>query len=243
MPGSHRAPRRRVPAWTAAALGLAVLVVAGLLLVPRLLGGDDTPQDATGRGASAGGSSSSPSPSPSPSPATSAPPSPTASTTPKAQAGPTTPPDLPELPPDQPRRLVIDDVIDVGFDLAVSTQDGLLVASSDDEVSRWADRGSPGSPAEEAVVIVGTAGGEGTAFDRLAEAKRDTDVRIETDQGELVYTVARQLEVPHEEVADHPVVTKGGSRLVLVGEQYDDDGERLDTDLVVVAVLTDAVPA
>lgn len=134
----------------------------------------------------------------------------------------------------------------MGFDVAVDTSGGTLHPASDAEVSRWADRGSPGSPGEDAVIVIGTTDptDSSAALARLGAVRPGTAIRLRTDQGTLIYTVAKRLEVQASSLLRHPELTsRQPGRLVLVGEKYARSGARLTTDLVVVAILTGASPA
>lgn len=224
-------------AWTALAVG-AVLLLAWFTL-QILLGGDteappkSTPSAAPTTPTTSGSPSKSPSPSPTQKP------SPTTPT-------PTTPADLPALSPDQPRGLVIDGLVDAGFDDAVGTSDGTLRPASGEELSRWADRGSPGSPGEDAVIVVGAAdpSDSSTALSRLPEVRVGTKIELRTDQGVLTYTVGKTFDVKSSGLLVNPEVTnRKPGRLLLVGEEYAASGDRLDTFQVVVAILTGAEPA
>lgn len=236
MAGKRRAQPARpggLPSWAWGVAAVVAVLLLAWFTVPMLVSGDPGTPSNSPTAVPPSTSSSTPSPTPSVTPSPSAP-------------RPTTPPGLPALSPDQPRRLVIDGVLDVGFDEAVGTSGGTLRPASDAEVSRWADRGSPGSPGEDAVIVIGTAdpADSSAAFARLGSVKPGTAVRLRTDQGTLTYTVARRLDVEASSLLQHPELTsRKPGRLVLVGEKYAPSGDRLTTDLVVVAVLTGASPA
>lgn len=236
MAGKRRAQPARpggLPSWAWGVAAVVAVLLLAWFTVPMLVSGDPGTPSNSPTAVPPSTSSSTPSPTPSVTPSPSAP-------------RPTTPPGLPALSPDQPRRLVIDGVLDVGFDEAVGTSGGTLRPASDAEASRWADRGSPGSPGEDAVIVIGTAdpADSSAAFARLGSVKPGTAVRLRTDQGTLTYTVARRLDVEASSLLQHPELTsRKPGRLVLVGEKYAPSGDRLTTDLVVVAVLTGASPA
>lgn len=160
---------------------------------------------------------------------------PTTGTTPTAPAT-TKAPALTRVSPDAPRRLVSGDLIDAGFDNAVTGID----ASSDSEVARWESRGSPGSPGTDTVYVIGRVG-EDRAFAALPELAVGAKVTIRTDQGTLTYTVRRTSLEEHAGLEDDATfAARKPGRLVLVGNRYDDSGDRLGQDLVVVAQLTAA---
>ncbi len=240
MAGKRRAQPARhggLPSWVWVVAAVGAVLLLAWFTVPMLVSGD--PGTPSNRPTSVSPSTTGSTPPPSPSPAPAVTPSPSA-------PPPTTPHDLPALSPDQPRRLVIDGVLDVGFDNAVGTSGDTLRPASDSEVSRWADRGSPGSPGEDAVIVIGTADptDSSAAFARLAAVEPGTAVRLRTDQGTLTYTVSKRLDVKASSLLQHPELTsEQPGRLVLVGEEYAPSGDRLTTDLVVVAILTGASPA
>lgn len=167
------------------------------------------------------------------------------STTPSATAGatPTATPKptarskaLARIAPDAPRRLVAGNLIDTGFDSAVSGID----ASSDSEVTRWESRGSPGSPGTDTVYVIGRVG-EDRAFAALPRLADGAKVSIRTDRGTLTYTVRSTSLREHDGLDEDAAFTaRKPGRLVLVGIRYDDSGDRLGRSLVVVAQLTAA---
>lgn len=162
-------------------------------------------------------------------------------TTPTPTATPTAPattkaPTLTRVAPDAPRRLVAGTLIDTGFDSSVTGID----ASSDSEVARWESRGSPGSPGTDTVYVIGRVG-EDRAFAALPRLGVGAKVTIRTDQGTLTYTVRSTSLEQHAGLEDDAAFTaRKPGRLVLVGIRYDDSGDRLGRDLVVVAQLTAA---
>lgn len=236
--GKRRAEPARpggLPSWVWGAAAVVAVLLLAWFTLPMLVGGDPgTPSTSPTDVAPVTPGATTPAPAATPSPTQTPPPTPT------------TPADLPALSPDQPRQLVVGGLLDVDFTTAVGTSGGTLRPAATDEVSRWADRGSPGSPGEDAVVIIGTADptDSESAFHRLPEARPGTTVRLRTDQGMLTYTVARALDVKAADLLAHAEVTdETPGRLVLVAEKYAPSGDRLTTDLVVVAILTGASPA
>ena len=146
-------------------------------------------------------------------------------------------PRLPRLGPDAPRRITSGNVVDSGFDHAVSE----IEPASTSEVARWEPRGSPGSPGTDTVYVVGEVNGDDSGFAGLPELSAGSTVSISTDNGTLTYTVSAATLRPEEGLADTPLFTRREpGRLVLVGIRYDDSGDRLDKALVVTAQLTDA---
>lgn len=146
-------------------------------------------------------------------------------------------PKLPQVAPGAPRRITSGDVIDSGFDNAVSE----IEPASISEVARWEPRGSPGSPGTDTVYIVGEVDGEDSGFAGLPELSAGSTVSISTDNGTLTYTVsAATLRLEDGLEAKGLFTQHQPGRLVLVGIRYDDSGNRLDKALVVTAQLTGA---
>ena len=192
-------------------------------------------QDEPSVPSSAAPGTSSPSKSPSQSPSKTPSKSPTAPATksaaPTPKAGSIPAPDLDgirELSEDSPRRILIDDRVDRGFDVSTEPVNGALEPSSSSEVARWSTRGQPGSPGTDTVFIVGSTD-SGEAFGYLPGIKDGEEVRLRTDLGTLTYTVVKVT--TGNPVSDKELSADVPGRLVLVGVG--------DTDLVVVANLTE----
>lgn len=204
---------------------VAALVPATVLTAHRLANSDDKPSSHT---------SDLPIPPVSP-PATPPGTSVTETTAPPADQ----PKALPRVAPDAPRRITAGQLLDSGFDNAVTD----LEPSSASEVARWEPRGSPGSPGPDTVYVLGEVDDD-TAFARLPEVKPGAAVRISTDNGVLTYTVRAATLKSENGLAQSPLFrTHKRGRLVLVGFRYDDSGDRLDKALVVTAQLTGAKKA
>lgn len=151
-----------------------------------------------------------------------------------------TPPRLPEVAPDAPRRLQAGTLIDTGFDSAVTT----IEPASTTEVARWGSRGSPGSPGTDTVYVVGAIRASGSAFARLPALAAGNAVTIRTDSGTLTYTVRTTGLKPETGLATDPLFTEHvPGRLVLVGIRYAASGDRQRDALVVTAELTGAESA
>lgn len=160
---------------------------------------------------------------------------PTPSATPPPAAT-TKAPALTRVTPDAPRRLVAGNLIDTGFDNAVTG----VEASSDSEVARWEPRGSPGSPGTDTVYVIGRVG-QDRSFAGLPRLAVGAKVTIRTDEGVLTYTVRSTSLRERTGLEDDTAFTaREPGRLVLVGNRYDAAGDRLDRDLVVIAQLTAA---
>jgi hypothetical protein len=165
---------------------------------------------------------------------------PTPGPTPAAPSGTpsATPPRLAGVPTDAPRRIVAGNLIDSGFDNAVTT----IVPATTGEVARWAPRGSPGSPGTDTVYVIGKVlAGGGSAFADLPRLKAGSKVTIRTDSGALTYTVSASTSKRESTLAADPLFTEHvAGRLVLVGIRYDASGNRLGQAVVVTAQLTGA---
>jgi hypothetical protein len=168
--------------------------------------------------------------SPSAIPSSSPPAAPEASATPAKS--------LPSVSAEAPRRIVSDALLDTGFDSAVTSLD----ASSDAEVARWELRGSPGSPGDDTVYVVGRVRTDrDSAFAALPRLVAGGKVSIRTDAGTMTYTVTQSGLAREDGLRNDPLfTTHRPGRLVLVGIRYDAAGNRLPHALVVTAELSDA---
>lgn len=232
MAGSHRNNEVEVRTWNLPLIGLVVLGVIGAFVTVWgvvLLTGENEgalPDPAATP--------------PSPSVTISIDASPDASASADPSSSESDSADVPPAEAAPPRRLVIDGVVDSGFDNAV-TGDDPLEAGSSNRLSRLESRGLPGSPGTDTVVVVGE-----DRFDRnavlndIADATVGQTIRLETGEATLIYTIDEILELSSDEVQQHPsVAEEDGTRLVLVATTFDDQGERTGTDSVVVATLSD----
>lgn len=149
---------------------------------------------------------------------------------------------LARIAPDAPRRIVSGNLIDAGFDSAVTA----IEPSSTTEVARLESRGSPGSPGTDTVYVIGrvVAGDSDSAFAELPGLRRGAKVSIRTDRGTLTYTVRASTLEPEAALPRDPLFTaRTAGRLVLVGIRYAASGDRLNQALVVTAELTGAARA
>lgn len=138
-----------------------------------------------------------------------------------------------------PRRLIIPDLLDTGFDNATEPVDGELVAPTARLPSRWESRGEPGSPGSDTVFIAGRMS-SGAVFERLDEARRGTTFTLRTYRGDLVYRVVHRERLPRVGLLhDTRFTAPEPGRVVLVGNVYRDDGDRAERDLVLIADLVD----
>ena len=159
-------------------------------------------------------------------------PSPTESATAPAPA----PAKIPRVAPQAPRRITARGLIDSGFDEAVTG----IEPSSASEVARWESRGSPGSPGNDTVYVVGQVD-DGSAFADLPRLKAGSAVRITTDNGLLTYTVTASGQRNAGGLLSSPLFRKHkAGRLVLVGIRYDASGDPTGKAVVVTAQLSAA---
>lgn len=233
---NHRAdgPARGMRGWLLGALLVVLVVVAAVVIGVRVLGG----------GSSAGGGTPSAAPSsgttPSPS-ATTTPPA-SASTTPSAtpSSKPSSKPHLPSVAPSAPDHLTIGSLVDAGFADAVTVTGSRLIPPVEGQVSRLGDRGLPGSPGTDTVVLVGADTGTGGAFDHLDGVKVGATIELRSHTGTLTYTLRSRTSVAPDKVLGLDAVkAKATDRLVIDVAHYQ-AGNRVGDDLVLVAVLTAA---
>ncbi len=234
MAGSHRATRvKERPRVSGRAAALAVAVVMLPLAWFAFNQASDDADPVTDRGALGVPTASTTATS------TAAP-----TTTPTAKPTKTTPPALPRLAPDVPRRLASGSFLDVGFDNSIEARNGSFRAASTDEVARWGSRGLPASPGTDTVYIVGTTRPDGTgAFGRLPRLKPGAAVTLRTDRGRLTYTVVSAADRPTGGLANNDAfAAKVPGRLILVGLRADRSGDATGTAYVVVAQLSGVRP-
>jgi hypothetical protein len=145
---------------------------------------------------------------------------------------------LPSVPTRAPRRIASGAVLDAGFDSAVTSLD----ASSDAEVARWESRGSPGSPGDDTVYVMGRVRTDrDSACAALPRLVAGGKVSIRSDAGTMTYTVTQSALARADGLGNDPLfTTHRPGRLVLVGIRYDASGNRLPQALVVTAELSGA---
>lgn len=233
MAGSHRAPRKQEPArLSGKAIGIALVVA----LIPALwIGGRDL--------FSSGSPSHAPTHAASP-----IPPAVTPTPTPTPTATPTkpvtkAPKPLPRVAVSVPRRLNVTGILDVGFDNAITPQNGTFSAASTAEAARWKTRGEPGSPGLDTVYLIGKVYRDSaSAFAHLPRVKVGNRIRIRTDSGVLTYQVSSASDQRARGILRSKLFTsKVPGRLVLVGILYrSHDTVRTGQYLVLVARLVAA---
>jgi hypothetical protein len=222
MPGgSHRAHRPpRVRRTRAGALALAsTVLVGGLGTAVVLLRGPETPPDRAAADADEPGA---------PAPQT---------RSPDSGTGPS--PTLRPLPEASPRHLTVlaggEVPLATDFDSARPQTDAPLVTLSSGEVTRLADRGLPGSPGSDTVVIVGDAS-SGGVWASLPQVEPGNRLLLTTEAGELVYeVVALRSRSPASVLADDWLTEREPGLVVLVGRYAE-----TEADLLVRARLTEA---
>ncbi len=176
-----------------------------------------------------------------PSPSSPTSPGATASGAPEASPSPTrsASADLAELEPAAASRIVIDDVVDAGFDASISPNGGRLSPLSRDEVARWGDRGLPGNPATDTVVLVGSTRDATASLWGLEGVAPGATITLTTANGLVSYTVEASRTISSTTGATDPLLRENiPGRLILVGARYDAAGERAASDLVLVASLS-----
>jgi hypothetical protein len=232
LAGSHRAPRTpkprtrqgrtaAVPAWAIVVAIVAALIPATVLTAHRFLDSADAPT-----------SKNTDLPIPPVTPKASVQPS--TSPSPTETAAP--PAKLPRVASAAPRRITARGLIDSGFDESVTG----IEPSSASEVARWESRGSPGSPGNDTVYVVGEVSA-GSAFADLPRLKAGSAVRITTDNGVLAYTVTASTQRSAGGLLSSPLFRKHkAGRLVLVGIRYDASGDATGKAVVVTAQLSAA---
>lgn len=249
MAGSHRAKKPGVWPGIVAAVAVVALIAVACIFLARALSGDDqasdsdrndtSTSDSTSGSTSEGSteadkttdtaSDSSDATSPSEG-ATKKPKSSKKPPFPKPETG-----ELTQVSDSSPRRITVDGLMDRGFDIAVDDSGGQLLPASGDEVSRWADRGSPGSPGSDTVFLVGSTDAE-DAFNGLPEMAKGTEIVVTTDLADLTYTVVATQSVT-DPLSKKRIVADVPGRLVLLGT--DGYGASADEPVqVVVANLT-----
>ena len=229
--GDHRAaPRSSRATWVRVLLtltGVFLLVVVVLKVV--------VDRNETGASADPGpgvpGATSTPSTPVKPSPSA----SPKASREPSKSAGAI----LPLLDPASATRIEIDDLVDTGFDAVVSPADGRLSPLSRDEVARWGERGLPGNPVTDTVVVVGSTRDATASLWGLEQVRRGATITLTTSTGRLGYSVDSIRTISSTAGGTDPLMTaQVPGRLILLGARYDSAGVRADSDLVLVATLS-----
>ncbi|HNN47822.1 MAG TPA: hypothetical protein PKM12_02570 [Marmoricola sp.] len=150
-----------------------------------------------------------------------------------------TPTGLPDVPASSPRKLMMAGH-EIGFDVALTNQVDHLIPQTTSELSRWDARGRPAHPSDASIVIVGKAQPGGALAD-LGETQKGAEIQIRTDTGLFTYTVTRVGRIPVAGQVDNPALADAPGRLLLIGSQYDANGDRAWEDILVTAQLTDLV--
>lgn len=225
-------------------LVVAVFAIQGMRVAGRDADAEATPSPTaspTSTPTDTGSPATSPTPTATPTPTTG---STSGSTKPSPTPPTVDPADLPALTPAEPRRLTVAGVLDVGFDELTAVATAPLTALTSDEVTRLDERGMPGNPISDTVVVVGEdRAGATTAFGGLGDLRVRDEVVLRTDTGLLTYTVTVKRTLPAAGILDAPLLAhRVPGRLVLVGARYDAAGGRAERDLVVSASLTAVAP-
>ena len=224
MPGTHRARRpARFPSILASLLGAAlVLAVLAVVLLVRLPGGSAPDVPAARTSASRTPASS-----------------PAASSSKPATARPT--PVLPAVAPAPPQWMQVGQTPGVGFGESVRLSGGTVAPGSTDLFTRVADRGMPGSPATDTIVVLGDSAAGGAGPLDAAGLRPATPVVVETSLGRLTYRIDSSRPVSARDLlADRALQGRVPGRLVLVAVRLDAGGTPSGTDVLAVAHLTGA---
>jgi len=245
MPTSHRAPRRSSGLLRILAITLAVLVVvAGATYVGiGLVSGSDDQSSGSGSAGPSVGAPASPT----------TPASPTHSTTTgskkqrkqrKQQRAHTHRTKVTRVPASPPHAISIGrTVTSAPFGNALSPTSGRLIPDAVDELQRLGDRGIPGSPGTDTVVLVGASSTSGRgALDGIDSVNRGDSIVLETQDAKLTYRVTITKDVAASAVLSLPAVTaRRTDRLVIDCAHYD-SSQRTGEDRVLIATLVRAVP-
>lgn len=239
MPTSHRGEKQR-RSLSPRALIIAVLVVVALAAIAYLVLGlltgssDDSSGHASGTASRAGRAG--PAPSASRSAA-----SPSTSPTPSKTAKPR---DLTHVEATPPHQISIGGSIsEEPFGPAIGPTSGRLIPDGLDALQRLADRGIPGSPGTDTVVVVGAASSSGDGvLDGIDDVRDGATIVLESQNALLTYRVTETRDVDAMKVLSLDAVTgKHPDRLVIDAAHYS-GSERVGPDRVVVAELVKAEP-
>lgn len=136
--------------------------------------------------------------------------------------------------------------MDVEIEIQPPPVDGFLIPPNADIASWLDDRGTPGADADDTVYLLGhSASHGGGAFDNLVDRESLTstlltgdEIIVETEAGEVVYQVLSAEYYARGEVENIPKIWEDvPGRLVLVTCLFNENGERLDQNVVIYARL------
>lgn len=217
-----------------AVLAVVAIAAVGYLVLGLLTGSSDH---------DTGGANSAPITSPTASPTASASVRPSAPATPSPSAPRTTAaPTITKVPASPPHALSIGTTIsDAPFGSAVAPVSGRLIPDAPEQLQRLSDRGIPGSPGTDTVVLVGASSTSGRgALDGIDDVRTGAQIVLETQNARLTYKITSATDVDADQVLTLPAVTeKHTDRLVIDCAHYD-DAHRVGSDRVLVATLVKA---
>ena len=153
-----------------------------------------------------------------------------------------TAPALTKVPASPPHAISIGRAIaNAPFGNALSPTSGRLIPDAVDELQRLGDRGIPGSPGTDTVVLVGASSTSGRgALDGIDDVRTGAQIVLETQNARLTYKITSATDVDADQVLTLPAVTeKHTDRLVIDCAHYD-DAHRVGSDRVLVATLVKA---
>ena len=111
----------------------------------------------------------------------------------------------------------------------VSPAGGRLSPLSRDEVARWGERGLPGNPVTDTVVVVGSTRDTTASLWGLEQVRRGATITLTTSTGLLGYSVDSIRTISSTAGATDPLMTaQVPGRLILLGARYDSAGVRAD---------------
>lgn len=235
MPTSHRAPGRSIRPGRGPLVALIVVVVAAIAVL--IWWRSDS-------GGSPAASVTTPTPSITWTPI----PTPTAKAS--ATHGPTSSPStpstphsrsLPRVPAAPPHHLSIGSAVAADFGSSITPTSGRLIPSSVDVLQRLGTRGTPGSPGNDTVVLVGAATTAGTGvLDDLGRVHTGDTITVQTPTGTLRYTVSTIGTHAAGAVLGLPAVRQHHRGRLVIDCAHYSGGNRVGPDLVVVAQLSGA---
>jgi len=153
-------------------------------------------------------------------------------------------PTITAVPSSPPHELSIGSVVEnAGFGNALTDTNGTLFPDGPSDLQRLETRGTPGSPGDDTVVVVGAANDHGTGvLDELDQVRTGETIVLTTQTGTLTYRITEIVHADPSRVLDLPQVSAHvPGRLVIDRADYVNHN-RSGQDLVLIAQLTKAQP-
>lgn len=236
---SHRAAGRArgITGWMVSG-GVVLVVVIGTALA-LLLRPSGTGPDAAGHAPTTATTPSMPA-----SPAASVAPETPSSSPSAAATGRTSPrPALTRVTATPPHEISIGSLVRAGFSTSLGAVEQHLVPERPDKLQRLADRGLPGSPGTDTVVLVGAANDRGTgALDNLDKVRVGDPITLTTQNATLTYRVHALRQASPAGVLTLPEVRGHDTGRLIIDRARYVGGNRTGSDLVVIAQLVQADP-